>query len=355
MDVLDGWPKRSDIRDVATLRDAATRAHEASHSHEVRTRNSAWKWIREVGNKVPIDLGGTSFQPHRPASPYAPHQNDFVESALAILSWCGSTEAKVIASHCVLCGGNLAKHDLDRGTCHDCRSQKGKLADLNIAIQAPADAPQRIDEWPAIRHLLRQIFRDDISESELWERCTDWLKASGQKDYLSIPLCDLQQMLEHELRRDAQRSRPAEERETTLDAMAARQRESDAADKRRLEEAYERADQGDINHPPHQPNRIDGRLSQPTTEKATPVTEAGNRTNREDEVVAKKKPRVTVNNRMKAELAADLDTVKGWTAQQWANHLGCAKSTVVESPTWKSLSLLRQQAKAERRNDRRRK
>ncbi len=58
---------------------------------------------------------------------------------------------------------------------------------------------------------------------------------------------------------------------------------------------------------------------------------------------------------MKAELAANLETVKGWTAQQWADKLGCGKTTVIESETWKSLSLLRQQAKAERRNDRRRK
>ena len=42
-----------------------------------------------------------------------------------------------------------------------------------------------------------------------------------------------------------------------------------------------------------------------------------------------------------------------WTTQKWADNMGRAKSTVVETETWKSLSLLRQQAKAERRKDRR--
>ena len=65
-----------------------------------------------------------------------------------------------------------------------------------------------------------------------------------------------------------------------------------------------------------------------------------------------KKPKV--NDRMTAELASNLETVKGWTARKWAAFLGCAKSTVIEAPTWKSLSLLRQQAKAEKRSDRRR-
>ena len=63
--------------------------------------------------------------------------------------------------------------------------------------------------------------------------------------------------------------------------------------------------------------------------------------------------RPTVNNRMKAELASNLEAVKGWTAQQWADSLGCGKSTVIGTETWISLSLLRQQAKAERRRDRR--
>jgi hypothetical protein len=69
---------------------------------------------------------------------------------------------------------------------------------------------------------------------------------------------------------------------------------------------------------------------------------------------SKLRPKPTVNERMKAELASNLQAVKGWTAQRWANHLGCAKSTVIETQTWKSLNLIRQQARVEKRNDRRR-
>lgn len=65
--------------------------------------------------------------------------------------------------------------------------------------------------------------------------------------------------------------------------------------------------------------------------------------------------RPTVNDRMKAELAANLELVKGWTAARWAEHLGCGKTAVIESATWNSLALLRRQAQAEKREDRRRK
>ena len=62
----------------------------------------------------------------------------------------------------------------------------------------------------------------------------------------------------------------------------------------------------------------------------------------------------TVNERMIAKMASDLETVKGWTAQNWADHLDCGCTTVKDTKTWKSLSLLRQQVKAEQREDRRR-
>ena len=80
-------------------------------------------------------------------------------------------------------------------------------------------------------------------------------------------------------------------------------------------------------------------------------TEDGNG-HRETERKPERRP--TVNARMKAMLASDLETVKGWTAREWAAALGCARSTVIETETWKSMSLLRQQMKAERKNDRRR-
>jgi hypothetical protein len=58
---------------------------------------------------------------------------------------------------------------------------------------------------------------------------------------------------------------------------------------------------------------------------------------------------------MKAELASNFEAVKGFTADQWAARIGKAKSTVVGTGTWKSLAMLRQQARAEKTVDRRRK
>lgn len=66
----------------------------------------------------------------------------------------------------------------------------------------------------------------------------------------------------------------------------------------------------------------------------------------------KKARKPTINERMKAELASDLEKVKGYTAQQWATHLSCSKSSIIDSAVWGSLHLLRQQAKAEKRRDR---
>ncbi len=51
-----------------------------------------------------------------------------------------------------------------------------------------------------IRHLLRKRFGENRSDAELWERCTDWLRAEGRltpNDYLPLPLNYLQWLLEH--------------------------------------------------------------------------------------------------------------------------------------------------------------
>jgi hypothetical protein len=42
-----------------------------------------------------------------------------------------------------------------------------------------------------------------------------------------------------------------------------------------------------------------------------------------------------VNERMLATLQANPDS-RGWSAEKWRVHLGCAKSTVVESRTWQT-------------------
>jgi hypothetical protein len=101
---------------------------------------------------------------------------------------------------CAVCGGPLGERDVDRGTCHDCRSPAGKIADLDIAIRASGDSPERIRDWPVIRHLLRKRFGENRADLELWERCTDWLRAEGRltpNDYLGLPLDYLQWLLEN--------------------------------------------------------------------------------------------------------------------------------------------------------------
>lgn len=62
----------------------------------------------------------------------------------------------------------------------------------------------------------------------------------------------------------------------------------------------------------------------------------------------------TVDERMKTELAANLDQASGLTARQWAKRLNCSSSAVADTPTWQSLQLLRGKAKAEQSLDRRR-
>mgnify|MGYP007073208500 FL=1 len=101
---------------------------------------------------------------------------------------------------CVLCGSPLDDHDLDRGTCHDCRSPKGKIADLDIAICASGDNPERIKDWPVIQHWLRERFGRDRTDADLWDRCTKWLIAEGRltpEEHLRLPLSYFQFLLEH--------------------------------------------------------------------------------------------------------------------------------------------------------------
>jgi hypothetical protein len=70
---------------------------------------------------------------------------------------------------------------------------------------------------------------------------------------------------------------------------------------------------------------------------------------------AKSFKRATVNQRMSAMILQDCGMVAAWNSSQWAKHLKCAKSTVVATQAWKHLEMTRLKAKAERRNDRRRK
>ena len=44
----------------------------------------------------------------------------------------------------------------------------------------------------------------------------------------------------------------------------------------------------------------------------------------------------------------------GWNSPRWARELKCAKSSVVETATWKNLAMGRERERAERAQDRRR-
>ena len=95
------------------------------------------------------------------------------------------------------------------------------------------------------------------------------------------------------------------------------------------------------------------RRTEPAPKQLTRTTPASS-----IKIRAAKKPRTkkpTADDLMKAELVANLEEVKGFTAQQWADKIGRAKSTVIATPTWKSISLARKLEKAEKAVDRRRK
>jgi hypothetical protein len=84
---------------------------------------------------------------------------------------------------------------------------------------------------------------------------------------------------------------------------------------------------------------------------AEPVSEGAPLTGGTARVV--RRPRASVNARMLETMLSNHDA-RGWSCKQWATYLKCAKSSVVETKAWKELALLRDCARAERRNDRRR-
>jgi len=66
-----------------------------------------------------------------------------------------------------------------------------------------------------------------------------------------------------------------------------------------------------------------------------------------------KRPKPRVNARMLETIQRNTETM-GWNSTEWARHLKCAKSSVVETAAWKDLTIARERAKAERATDRRR-
>ena len=75
-----------------------------------------------------------------------------------------------------------------------------------------------------------------------------------------------------------------------------------------------------------------------------------------DEQKGDKKPdrKATVNERMAGKIMKNMESM-GWNSRQWAQHLKCGRSTVVETESWKRLESVRQKVRSERRKDRRRK
>jgi hypothetical protein len=59
-------------------------------------------------------------------------------------------------------------------------NRRGKLFDLDVAIRASGDTPDRIPEWPTIRHWLRKRFGDDLTDEQLWERFRGWIEAEKE-------------------------------------------------------------------------------------------------------------------------------------------------------------------------------
>lgn len=79
---------------------------------------------------------------------------------------------------------------------------------------------------------------------------------------------------------------------------------------------------------------------------------AGGDTQADEEPTGRK---ATVNARMLEALQEKYNERSGWGCKQWATHLKCGKSTVVATETWNSLTIAREQVRAERakRNRRR--
>jgi hypothetical protein len=61
----------------------------------------------------------------------------------------------------------------------------------------------------------------------------------------------------------------------------------------------------------------------------------------------------TVNARMLETIQTNSEAM-GWNSRQWAEHLKCSKPAVVETQTWRDLTMRRERNRAERAKDRRR-
>jgi hypothetical protein len=84
---------------------------------------------------------------------------------------------------------------------------------------------------------------------------------------------------------------------------------------------------------------------------AEPVPANGSHASQSDTQSVPRK--ASINARMLETIQKNHEA-RGWGCKRWAEHLKCAKSSVVETQTWKTLSTLRDRERAERARDRRR-
>lgn len=102
------------------------------------------------------------------------------------------------------CNQILDERNRDRTECHACRSPEGKVADIDIAIRASGDDPERIEGFAVMRHCLRKRFSaqgepEDIHQ--LWQRCKDWIfaeKALSEEELLRLSQSQLLSWLKDE-------------------------------------------------------------------------------------------------------------------------------------------------------------
>lgn len=102
---------------------------------------------------------------------------------------------------CAECGERLTGRDSDRTTCHSCRNDDGQVGELAVAIEAESMDPGRINEWPAIRHLLRERFGQQLSNNELWERVVDLLRGEYElapEEYFRLQLGEVVDLLRND-------------------------------------------------------------------------------------------------------------------------------------------------------------
>jgi hypothetical protein len=82
-------------------------------------------------------------------------------------------------------------------------------------------------------------------------------------------------------------------------------------------------------------DRVLARMTAEESAKAAPASAA-----RAETTTPPKARKATVNARMVDTVMRQPES-RGWTAQQWAAHLGCGKTAVLKAKTWQSLKVVK--------------